>query len=224
VFDAAVATWAGVWEVGGSADGAVGRAFGPAYAPATPIRRPSRDGGSWSWLIGGDAVPSMVADGPDLGSIATFAVDFRDVYYGLVDAVDDEGDGPPLVTCGLIDAGECHWGARPVRFAKRRWVAPRVDVDRLSPAMQRWAQRRLVPKILIANQTRTIEAVHDHEGRWLPSVPVLTCTTDDPDRVLDVLGSPAATGWVHHRAAGSGLAPGVVRLTPALLGSIPLPA
>jgi hypothetical protein len=42
--------------------------------------------------------------------------------------------------------------------------------------------------------------------------------------VLDVLGSPDASAWVRHHAAGSGLGPGVVRLTPALLASIPLPA
>ena len=236
VFDAAVATWAGVWEVGGVAYETVARSFGPSFAPATPVVRPDHGGAarspslsqpqspSWSWLIADGEAPPAPDGGPDLGSIAAFAVDFRDVYYGLVDAVGDEGDGPPLVTCGLIDSGECHWGARPVRFAKRTWDAPRVDVDRLSPAMQRWAQRRLVPKILVANQTRVIEAVHDPDGRWLPSVPVLTCTTDDPVRVLDVLASPAATTWVHHQAAGSGLSPGVVRLTPALLASIPLPA
>ena len=71
--------------------------------------------------------------------------------------------------------------------------------------MRRWAERRLVPKVLIANQTRVIEAVHDPDGAWLPGVPVLTCTTEEPERVLGVLGSPAATAWVRHHAAGSGM-------------------
>ena len=109
-------------------------------------------------------------------------------------------------------------------MSKQRWAAPRVDLGRLSPALQRWAARRLVPKILVANQTATIEAVHDPDGSWLPGVPVLTCTTGEPARALDVLGSAAATAWVRHHAAGSGLGAGVVRLTPALLASIPLPA
>jgi hypothetical protein len=219
VFDAAVATWAGVWEVGG-APGPVERRFGSSFE-----ERPAIDpqpGPSWSWLLGSAVTPSIDACRPRLGSIAEFTVDFRDVYYGLVDAVGDDVDGPPLVTTGLIDPGRCHWGQRPVRFAKRRWRAPRVDLDRLSPTMRRWADRRLVAKILVANQARWIEAVHDAGGEWLPGVPVLTCTTDQPARVLDVLAGPAATAWVHHHAAGSGLGPTTVRLTPALLASIPL--
>ncbi|MFT3852324.1 MAG: class I SAM-dependent methyltransferase [Ilumatobacteraceae bacterium] len=245
MFDAAVDTWAGVWSAGGMA-GPVARCRGASFTSVSsmPIPVPvpgavasapqtvqlslplpsSPSGTSWSWTMADADAPAVDADAPRLGSIASFAVDFRDVYYGLVDAVTDDGDGPPLVTCGLIDPGSCAWGERPVRFAKRRWAAPRVALDRLSPAMRRWAERRLVPKILVANQTATIEAVHDPAGEWLPGVPVLTCTTDDPGRVLDVLASPAATAWVRHHAAGSGLGANVVRLTPALLSSIPLGA
>ncbi|MDO9176360.1 MAG: hypothetical protein Q7V62_16250, partial [Actinomycetota bacterium] len=94
--------------------------------------------------------------------------------------------------------------------------------DRLTPALQRWATTRLVPKILIANQTKLIEAVHDPAGEWLPSVPVITCLTEQPERVLAVLASGAANEWVHHHAAGSGLSAASVRLNPRLLASIPL--
>ena len=89
--------------------------------------------------------------------------------------------------------------------------------------MQRWAASRLVPKVLVANQTKRIEAVHDAHGAWLPGVPVITCVTQQPEHVLEVLHSDAATEWVHHHAAGSGLGAGTVRLNPRLLGSIPLP-
>ena len=119
-------------------------------------------------------LPQTVADYLErfLGDIATFRADFRDQYYGLVGAVGDDVDGPPLVTSGLIDPGVCHWGSRPVRFAHHRYDAPRVDLARLSPEMLRWATQRLVPKILVANQTRVIEAVVDREGAWLPGVAV----------------------------------------------------
>ena len=168
-----------------------------------------------------DATPAA-HDGPVLGDIATFSVDFREQYYGLIGAVGDDVDGPPLVTCGLIEPGRCLWGKRPVRFAKQRFTAPRVALDRLSPRLAQWATSRLVPKILIANQTKVIEAVADPEGDWLPSVPVITCVTSDSERVLRVLGSPAANEWVHHHAAGSGLGVGTVRLSPKLLAGIPL--
>ena len=94
----------------------------------------------------------------------------------------------------------------------------------LSPALQRWADQRLVPKILIANQTRRIEAIIDRDGSWLPSVPVITCTTDRLDDVAAVLHTDAATEWVRYHAAGSGLSATSVRLTARLLASIPLPA
>ncbi len=164
-------------------------------------------GSTWSWFIADVPLPAVDPSAPRLSSIASFTVDFRDVYYGLIDAVGDDVDGPPLVTTGLIDPGRCRWGERPVRFAKRRWNAPRVDLSRLSPAMRRWADRRLVPKVLIANQAKVIEAVHDPDGAWLPGVPVLTCTTEEPERVLGVLGSPAAT----HGCATTQPAPGWVR-------------
>ncbi len=214
MFDAHVRVWAGVWEVGGS-PGAVRRAVGPEFEPLASIVMPT----TWAGLLTGGASPH---DGPVLGDIAAFTSDFRDQYYGLVGAVGDDVDGPPLVTSGLIDPGVCWWGERPVRFAKQRYAAPRVALDRLSPALQRWAHQRLVPKILVANQTSVIEAVHDIAGAWLPGVPVITCTTEQPERVMAVLSSPAATEWVHHHAAGSGLAVGTVRLNPRLLASIPL--
>jgi SAM-dependent methyltransferase len=217
MFDANVRVWAGVWEVGGRPD-VVRRAFGPEFAVRPPIPMPAR----WTGLIADSE--EVVHDGPVLGDIAAFTADFRDQYYGLVGAVGDSVDGPPLVTSGLIDPGECWWGRRPVRFAKQQYSAPRVDVGVLSPALQRWARQRLVPKILIANQTRRIEAVIDRDGAWLPSVPVITCTTDRLDDVTDVLHSDAATEWVRYHAAGSGLSASSVRLTARLLASIPLPA
>lgn len=215
-FDADVHVWAGVWEVGG-APGEVRRAFGPDFTEIAPMQMPA----AWSGLLTGDLAAHH--HGPTLADIANFTVDFRDQYYGLVGAVSDDADGPPLVTSGLIDPGVCRWGERPVRFAKQRYAAPRVALHRLSPAMQRWASQRLVPKILVANQTPVIEAVHDPHGEWLPGVPVITCTTDDPQRVLAVLSSPEATAWVRHRAAGSGLSPRALRLSPSLLAGIPLP-
>jgi hypothetical protein len=215
LFDAQVRVWAGVWEVGGS-PGQVRRSFGPDFEAVEPIPMPAE----WPALLtGGRAAPH---DGPVLGDVATFTVDFRDQYYGLIGAVGDDEDGPALVTSGLIDPGVCHWGVRPVRFAKRQFSAPRVALDRLSPALRRWAATRLVPKILIANQTSVIEAVHDPTGEWLPSVPVITCVTAHPDRVLAVLQSAETLAWVRDRAAGSGLSATALRLSPRLLASIPL--
>lgn len=215
MFDASVRVWAGVWEVGGQQRD-VRRAVGPEFREL-PAKAKS---GTWAGLIS-DATPRP-HNGPCLGDIATFSVDFRQHYYGLLGAIGDNVDGPPLVTSGLIEPGRCLWSERSARFAKHRYAAPRVALDRLSPSLQRWAATRLVPKVLIANQTKVIEAVHDTRGEWLPSVPVISAVSDDCDRVLRVLGSYDAHEWVHHHAAGSGLGAGTVRLSPALLAGIPL--
>jgi SAM-dependent methyltransferase len=219
MFDANVRVWAGVWEVGGD-QGDVRRAHGPRFETRPTMAMPAQ----WAGLIADTIAAPGESNGPVLGDVAGFTADFRDQYYGLVGAVSDTADGPPLITSGLIEPGECWWGRRSVRFAKQRFAAPRVDISALSPALQRWATTRLVPKILIANQTRRIEAVIDRTGEWLPSVPVITCTTDRLDEVAAVLHSDAATEWVRYHAAGSGLSATAVRLTARLLASIPLPA
>lgn len=216
VFEAKVRVWAGVWEVGAT-QGEVRRSYGNDFTELTPMAMPD----AWSALLTGTVAREH--DGPTLGDLAQFTVDFRDEYYGLVGSVGDDVDGPPLVTSGLIEPGRCLWGERPVRFAKQRYLAPRVALERLTPSVRHWAESRLVPKILIANQTKVIEAVHDTTGEWLPSVPVITCTTNDPERVLAVLNSEAANEWVRHHAAGSGLTAHALRLNPRLLASIPLP-
>jgi len=222
VFDAAVHVCVLVVELGAASGG---RTATRTWGLPPRERPPTVPGSAWGRLLVEEPVALTVgagSTGPTLGDVARFTVDFRDQYYGLVDAVGDDADGPPLITSGLIDPGRCRWGERPVRFAKRTFAAPRVDLHRLSPRLQTWAASRLVPKILIANQTPVVEAVIDREGAWLPSVPVLTCTTDDLDHVYAVLSSPAATAWVREHAAGSGLSPRSVRLTPKLLASIPL--
>ena len=232
MFDAQVRTATLVFERG-AAQGDVHRTVGPSFAPAAAARL----GRSWgALLLDGDddladtgpesADGAVSTDGPVpvLGDLAVFSADFRAQYYGLVGAVGDDVDGPPLITSGLIDPGHCRWGEQPVRFAKQRFAAPRVAVDRLSPSMQRWAAARLVPKVLIANQTRVIEAVVDRAGAWLPGVPVISAVPRpgvDLDAIMAVLASPAATAWVRQHAAGSGLSADTVRVSPALLASIP---
>jgi hypothetical protein len=166
---------------------------------------------------------------------------FRDEYYGMVPAVGDHATGPQLVTSGLIDPGRSLWGARPITFARRRWERPRLDLDRLDPKMREWARRRLVPKVLVANQTKIIEAVCDPEGCWLPAVPVIAVYPhgahwDDPPGVTTdelvtraweiaaILTSGFASAWLWHRQAGTGMSADSVRVSPTVLAELPWPA
>ena len=79
--------------------------------------------------------------------------------------VTDAGDGPPLVTVRAPRRRPLRVGRAAGRFARRSFAAPRVDVAALPPALQAWATGRLVPKVLVATQTRVIEAVVDPSGR-----------------------------------------------------------
>ncbi len=204
------------------------RIDGPGRAGA--VSTPVGSDATWSHVVTGELgipqLPSLATDGT-VGDRARCSLNFRDEYYGLVPAVSDAGSGPPLVTSGLIDPGRCHWGERPVRFAKRTFSAPRVDVARLDARMRAWARRKLVPKVLVANQTRIVEAVADPCGAWLPGVPVSSLVPTADTTVWElaaVLTSPVAAAAAWHAAAGTGLSARAIRLGPAALASLPWPA
>ncbi len=213
---------------------AVGFEFGAATAT-----RP------WSHVVtqasGVPDLPAAVATSGRLGDRATLNANFRDEYYGLVPAVGDHDEGPRLITSGLIDPGRSLWGLRSITFARQRWERPRVDRSLLDPKMQEWARRRLVPKVLVANQTRIVEAVCDDRGDWLPAVPVVAVYPtgahwDDAHEVpLDaltvaaweiaaVLSAPFVSAWLWHRGAGTGLSASSIRLSPVVLAELPWPA
>ena len=199
---------------------------------------------NWSHVAtsrqGVPAVPDELRVAGSLGDRARLNANFRDEYYGMIPAVGDHGTGPRLITSGLVDPARSWWGVRPITFAKHRYERPRVDLDRLDDDMVRWAQRRLVPKVLVANQTRIVEAVCDPGGEWLPAVPVLGVYPtgahwDDERRrpadelvstaweIAAVLTSSVASAWLWHRGAGTGLSVDSIRLSPVTLGELPWP-
>ncbi len=206
-----------------------------------PVERRS----NWSHVVTSRrGVPDVAADVRTdgcLGDRARLNANFRDEYYGMIPGVGDHDGGPPLITSGLVDPGRSWWGERPITFAKQRYARPRIDLDRLDDDMVRWARRRLVPKVLVANQTRIVEAVCDPGGQWLPAVPVLGVYPigahwDDVDRrpadelgrsaweIAAVLTSPLASAWLWHRGAGTGLSADAIRLSPVTLAALPWPA
>jgi len=175
-----------------------------------------------------------------LGDRAWLNANFRDEYYGMVPAVGDHPTGPRLVTSGLIDPGRCRWGERSVRFAKQRFDAPRLDVSKLDPKMTSWAEKRLVPKVLVANQTPIVEAVCDPIGDCLPGVPVVSAypsLADGGRREVDrdasiavaweiaaVLTSPSVSVWAWQQRGGTGLSADAIRLGPTMLAALPWPS
>lgn len=207
-----------------------------ARAPVAEGRAPEPSPVSWTELAADAAgVPSADLRGEPLGTIASCTAGFRHEFYDVAGAVieDDERSStdtcgasrhPRLVTVGLIDPVRLRWGSRRARIAGVTFDRPVVDRDRLTrdhPLRQR-------PKVLVATQTRVVEAVADHDGSLWPSVPVISVLPRCPDpETIDLLvaalTAPPASVWAARRASGTARSPGAVRLRASLLEELPLP-
>jgi N-6 DNA Methylase len=183
--------------------------------------------GAWSSALSrtGGPPPVRVRSDGVVGDIAVATADFRDQYYAVADAVREGGDaGHAVVTCGLIDPARVRWGERPARIGRRTWSRPRAVG--LTGAAAAWSQRRLVPKVMVATQTRVIEAAADEDGRWLPAVPVISVvpTTGDVWALLAVLLAPAVSAHARRAHAGAALSTDAIKLSARQVAALPLPA
>jgi hypothetical protein len=173
--------------------------------------------------------PAFAAGGT-LADVATATADFRDQYYGLRDALHERlrptPSCPMLVTTGLIDPAACLWGTRPARLLGGPRANPCADLSRLDPAMRRWAAQRLVPKVLLATQTRVLEAWADERGEALPVVPLITILPRRPAdlwRLAAAVSSPVAAAWAATHYAGAGLSADAIKLSARQTLQIPVP-
>jgi methylase of polypeptide subunit release factors len=170
-----------------------------------------------------------LAIGGALEDLCTVSSDFRDQYYGLVGCVADQEefsvDRPRLATVGLIDPGEFLWGQATTRFAKNTYEHPVVITEKLAPEIMSWVKARQVPKVLVATQTRVIEAWVDTDGHTLPSVPLVTVIPAQQDlwKVAAVLSAPPISLHAADQFLGAGLSPDALKLNGRNLLALPLP-
>lgn len=191
-------------------------------------------GGAWVATLAlarGVPDPAACAAAGTLGDWMTATSDFRDQYYGLRGHV-REHDGAArslrLVTVGAIGAARLDWGTRPTRVHGRTFTEPSVRPDDLAadPRMAGWLALRRGAKVLVATQTRAIEAWVDGAGSALPSVPVITVR---PRRKADLwrvgaailAPSTAAEAWWRH--AGAAMSSRAIRVSPSQLLALPAP-
>lgn len=237
IFDAGVLVCGPSFRVGVN-QGTVRRWAGTDFRPLAEMAPGGLGPESWSRLAAaGIGIPELnLSSTRQLGEMASATADFRDQYYGLRGLVIEDNEvlprhrsrHPKLVTTGLIDLGTCRWGQVPTRFDRRVWRAPRVDLRRLGAEtdLGPWARARLVPKVLLATQTRVLEAVVDPEGSWLPAVPLITVVPMRLDRlwhVAAVLCSPVATAWAATHYGGVGLSPEALKLSAGQVLRLPIP-
>ena len=192
--------------------------------PDQPARADrSSSGGRWGHLLAdADGVPDPDVEGTrTLADVATATADFRDAYYTVAEHVAEHRPGhddPRLAPVGLIDPAHHRWGEVSVRFAKRRWAAPvavGLPADFLTP--------RLGPKVLVATQTRVLEALVDTAGDLLPTTPTITVRSERPWHVAAALTSPVATAVAVRRHAGAARSARALKLSARQVLDLPIP-
>ena len=174
---------------------------------------------------------------------------FRDEFYGLIPYVSEapatsmlpnsmlpssmlpSGAIGRLITVGAIEPLAVTWADHPVRFAGRRWQRPVVDAAALAdPTIGGWVRAQLRPKVLVATQTRWIEAVADPSGELIGVTPAISVVPEpgtpgavSAEHLAVALGSPVVTLVAHRRHGGTALVADAVRLSAAAVRTLPLP-
>lgn len=245
--EATVYTCAITVEKDGQEKRSLHRSHSGAFVSLLPMEVDSaalRSEETWSHLVAeasGIPNPRLKTAGC-VGDRAAVTADFRDQYYGLDgfliedgacdaarSAPDFEARFPPIVTTGAIDLAACRWGDAPMRILKKRWSAPRVDRERMTRegTLAPWMKTRLVPKVLIATQTKIVEVFADTTGRFIPSVPVLSVIPNDPADVLllaAALAAPPIAALAMTKYSGAALSADAIKLSAKQAAAMPLPA
>lgn len=250
VFSASVAVCApiiGPRSTGSGANGVVPVVRGADSAPVASVPR-SRlvSARSWSalWAAGAGVPVVDLDDGRTVGDWCSATAGFRDEFYALaplvVEDLDPRPDEPPepgtlrVLTSGLVDPASTGWGRRPARLAGRDLSAPVVAIADVAAAPERRlagvVDTRARPKVIVATQTRVVEALVDDDGRYWPSVPlisvILRSDLDDIEHrwlVAAALMSPVVTAWVLARVGGAARSPDAVKLSSRQVLQVPLP-
>jgi hypothetical protein len=251
VFTAGVRVCAPVIAIGAPDPGRVRRAHGRGFAPAPDLvitHERLRAAPTWAEVMAGlFGVPVVALDGAEtLASFCTATAGFRDQFYGIRPFVSEaavDGDGRAdgsvvgpgagdarvrLITSGLIEPMRSAWGRRRTRFAGASYLAPVIDLGALAatdPKLMAWTEQRLVPKLIVATQTRVLETIVDEQGAWFPSVPTIAVTTE-PDRLWEaaaVVMAPPISAWALGRHLGAALSSDAIKVSARQLLDAPLP-
>jgi SAM-dependent methyltransferase len=186
---------------------------------------PHPTGATWSSLLVEPDVPEVHLGGAPLAESADVVAGFRQHFYGLRGHVVEGGDGLPLVTSGSIEPAR--WGGRSVRFDGVRYDDPRVAIDDVDDPVRTWFAALLRPKVVVATQTRVLEAAADERGEVLPSVPVISVVPHDPSMVwhlLAVVLAPPVTAWAVRSWGGTALSAKAMKLGSPQVRAIPMPS
>lgn len=182
--------------------------------------------------------PRAQSTAETIGDVATVTAGFRDQFYGLAPYVsestglDGQADVRPLATVGMLDPFRFRWGSDEFRFAGGRYVSPVLDAAALAsadPELGRWVEARNRPKVLIATQTKVIEAWADRSGTVVPATPTISLEPHEPAdeddlwRLLALVMAPAVSADLAATYFGTALSLRALKVSARDLASMPLP-
>jgi len=248
VFDASVQVCGIVFQRSDNAESQpVARYVGAGFESCESLASQPHHG---KWGVAASATlgvpPTMLGSAHDeeratVGDWAVATAGFRDQFYGLVPFV-SEAAAPdvaeatvagcsPLVTVGMIDVLELHWGARAHRFAGQKYWRPVIDVDQLrkdDPKLGEWVDARRRPKILMATQTRVVELWVDVAGTAVPTTPVLSIEPHDADDdrlwlVAAALSAPVLSAYFAAKNFGTAMSLNAMKVAARDVLAAPLP-
>ncbi len=182
---------------------------------------------------------------PTLGSWLDATADFRDMYYALRDVLIEVPENQTwdrethsytrVLTSGLVDVARSRWGVSLARIHGKAWQRPGLSLRAASASafLAKMLPIRCVPKIIVATQTRVIEAVVDADGGWLPTTPMITVTRKASDiaselipdlwTIAAALASPIATLVAARRTFGTAMTPTAIKLAAREIATLPRP-
>ncbi len=130
----------------------------------------------------------------------------------------------------MIDVARLTWGTTPRRVRGSARLAPTVDLAdlaRRSPRVAAWARDRLVPKVLVATQTRVVEAVPDPRGDCIPVTPTISVEpaagAPSLHHLTAALSAPSVAATAAARHLGAGLSAGALRWSAGSVLDVALP-
>jgi hypothetical protein len=134
----------------------------------------------------------------------------------------------------MVDPGAVAWGERAARIGGRTWRRPAVDLTGVAaddPSVASWFRARLRPKVLVAPQTRVVEAAVDADGAYLPATPLVAVEprADVADPVVApwliaaALSAPPVTAWALALTAGTARSRHALKLSARQVLTVPLP-
>lgn len=133
-----------------------------------------------------------------------------------------------LVTTGLIDPNECHWGQRRCRYLGQDYRHPAIaNSGSLPAAIRKRLVRSRRPKILVAGLTKKIECVLDADGRLLGAVSTFAIHHPQDNvaelaQLADWLHGPESDRHFRHDLGANAVGGGDTVMTKAFLKGLPV--